>query len=281
MGQGSRWCWLWGGVLLLAGSSEAVRLKYQGKPGDRFVYGVGLAIHTAMESGTQRITLPARVTLRIVVEVLKAEEKSLTLRYKVEKARMEVGGQATPLGLPPSMVVTMQRNGKVTRVEREDEGKPAPAIPTSLQPSLADVATQLFLVFPEKDLRPGDSWSHQGEAITPFGGSVNLRGKSTFLGEEEIGGRRCAKIRTEFTVPFSLPIKFFPDQASQGTMKGTLRGTATTYFDLQVGHLARSSTEARSDTVMAAPPGPSGQQVSVKAAANVRSTIQRLSEGNR
>jgi hypothetical protein len=179
------------------------------------------------------------------------------------------------------MLITIQRNGKVLKVQREQQGQPNPALPQGLQPNMGDTMSQFFVPFPDKDLKPGDTWSFKGDMPAPFGGKMTLKTKSTFLGVETVDGVKCAKIKTEFSLPLTLSMANAPNQPGAGTMKGAVKGTTITYFELSTGQVYQSETEAKSTMSMSGPANPndpSGQSITVKSASNIRSKMKRLKE---
>jgi hypothetical protein len=93
------------------------------------------------------------------------------------------------------------------------------------------------LNFPERDLKPGDTWEDTITAGEGTGGAkVHVTWK--YLSRETFRGRECAKISTTLSMPLD------SGAAAQPGLPATLgrvTGTVTTYFDPKAGQEVYSS----------------------------------------
>jgi hypothetical protein len=93
------------------------------------------------------------------------------------------------------------------------------------------------LNFPERDLKPGDTWE---DTITAGEGSNGQKVHVTwkYLSRETFRGRECAKIST------TLSLVLDPGESAQPGLpatQGRVSGTVTTYFDPKAGQEVYSS----------------------------------------
>ena len=148
-------------------------------------------------------------------------------------------------------------NGKIARVTVTNEGKIEDfELPVGLPASLqnADFA-KMFLIFPKRDLRVGESWMENSESVNDdndtFSIISTLTKTNTLLGVEKKGGYECAKVKVLAnlsTVTKSKDARVKLDGKSQGKVEGII------YFELDSGHIVYSDLNTMINNVVETQP---------------------------
>jgi len=97
-----------------------------------------------------------------------------------------------------------------------------------------------FPLLPERAVAAGQEWSDK--LLLEVGGKkVTVEQKSTLESFVRVGGRDCAQIKTQFTLPIEINTPPNPLGMTE-TMRGTERVSRTTLFDPEAGRIVRQET---------------------------------------
>jgi hypothetical protein len=131
--------------------------------------------------------------------------------------------------------------------------------------------------FPEKDLKPNDTWTQRAEIPLPGGSrSLSLNANSRFLGMATFKGRSCAKIRTYFQLPMDMDLASMmlgEAGSAAGDVQGQMTGTFTTYFDPALGRELYTEGTIGAKLELTVEVGESSQTMTMKMKFNVKSAL--------
>jgi len=119
------------------------------------------------------------------------------------------GGQTTTEEEPRERtVMSVNRRGKVLKVKsttpEEDEEPADESAEFAAWEDALEKAFEAALVLPDRDLKPGDTWTADAAAASPDGGKSKVVVRLKLLETLTHRGRSCAKIQGRFEVPLDL-----------------------------------------------------------------------------
>ncbi len=241
-------------------AQEKIKLKYDFKAGRKLVYEVlidgDVDIQVKPSDGRQIPKNSAKMQGRFaytheIASVNDGGLANINVIYGQSHMNTIVNNQVIPNTDVPHL------NGKIARVTVNNEGKiedfelPA-GLPASLQN--ADF-TKMFLIFPERDLRIGESWMENTESVDDDNDNFlitnTLNSTHTLLGIEKKDGYECAKVKvltSTSTVTTSKGTNMKLNGKAQGKVEGII------YFELDSGHIVYSDLDTIINNVVVTQP---------------------------
>jgi len=223
-------------------------LAFKFKPGEVTRYRTTMDMKTGMMGQTMAVKMDLEQS-NTVQEVLPSG--SARVEQRLDKVSMT---SESPMG---AMLATVakQLEGKSFQIVTSPSGKVESVSGLSGLGEMPQggmdmdqMASNFYAPFPEKPVKPGDSWT-QEKTIPVSSGGANLSNhlimKYFLLGYEPTGGVPCAKIKTSGTFEIT------GNAGPQGTMngKGTVEGFS--YFDPSAGRMIEVTAKSNSTMTMA------------------------------
>ncbi len=170
-------------ALVLPGSSEAgVKLRYKGKPGDKASYQMIMEGHTTVFVADRRQKTDLTTEIFLTQNVDEATESGvLGITTVIDSGRINVNGTTSVI---PNV-------GQKVRTEMHPDGKIVNTQGLNNNLNLS----QMQLVFPDKELEVGSSWSNEIPPSLQVPISLNVTYK--IVGFETIKGKNCIKVVSE------------------------------------------------------------------------------------
>jgi Family of unknown function (DUF6263) len=238
------------------------------------------------------------VTLRQVVESIKMDMNSPMFTASFDSANPDAAA-ANPMSgmlktvLSPmigaSFTLVMASTGEVQKVEglsaladkvfKTVAQDPAAAgVLDGLKANLSDDAmrsmmSQTFTQFPNRPLKPGDTWSGQVSASNPMLGTLVTTVSSTLKAVEGAGSARIARIATSVSIKqdASKPV---PSNPMGMTMQlGDSTGDGEQFFDAGTGRFQRSTINIIMPMTMSGA-GPDGTPLNLKTNVKTTTTVE-------
>ncbi len=131
----------------------------------------------------------------------------------------------------------MSPQGKIieSKVGSTDGGDTLPMIPGMSSDQFKEMMTGDNLVFPKKDLKPGDSWTQEKTTPIPgLGGGLKMEQKVKYIGADTDSGRPLDRFDAEISLKPS-------EENQQAKIDGS--GKSTTYFNAQKGLAEKTEVE--------------------------------------
>jgi len=221
----------------------AVRLRYSGKPGK--VYRYKTMVVGAGENKASMMNQPMRMQMTMMLEhttrVLKISPEALELEVASVQGSSNVTsmGQQTKTPIPKTRIV--MRITPLGKVLETKTGSPSgTGRMGAMGGMMGNSPVNNFLpIFPERDVKPGDTWSEEAAIPVYKDVKLNVRMNSKLLGLMNFRGHKCAKIQMTYEIPMD---DLMPPEAQTQTpqmtmtMKGKATGRMTYYFDYERGH---------------------------------------------
>ena len=249
---------LLGSVLVFAQSDDKnVQLRYDFKEGNRQNYSMSIDGSVVVEvSSRSGLPLPSNnakmqgeFTYAHEVTAVNPKDKSANINVVYGKSYMNtiINNQVIPNPDIPLLdgkiaQVTVAANGEV-----KDFKLPS-TLPLSLQN--ADFR-KMFVVFPERILRPGESWFENRETTDDdnenFSTVNTINSKYTLLGVEKKGNYKCAKVKFE-SVSNSKTKSKNPDLIMDGNIDGKVEGII--YYNLDNGTVVHSDLSTKIENLL-------------------------------
>jgi len=219
-------------ALLVASPASAERFRYRFVPGETVHSRVSAAAASMMgAAGSEMMKMQFRLTSRQAQRVVSVRGGVVTLMVTEVplSGRMIALGRSQEYRRPPSKTeVKLTERGRFISRKTIGEEEEQEAGPPGL-----DATDALYgLNFPDRELKPGDSWEDHitvGSAEAPM--KVNVR--TRYAGRQRMLGRDCAR----FLTTLRLSLDGSGQAAIQGIPEptGRVSGTVTTYFDPRAG----------------------------------------------
>ncbi|MGQ9525839.1 MAG: hypothetical protein ACUVTZ_13520 [Armatimonadota bacterium] len=243
--------------------TDAVLLRYNLREGDVFPYRLTIDMTgkgSATEAGNLDMSASLQLVLRMAVQKVNPD---LTYQMQVQVINPKViaNGQEVPVttGQVPPIVITMTKTGAVKSIQGLEGLAGGAAVPGLDPTSFSNIISSLT-VFPEKPLKPNDTWTYT-VPVTFFGSAkANATAKCKLVGfETSKDGVRLAKVSTSLTVPMDMSI---PPPANT-VVKGQQTGQITTRYSCQSGmpYDANGTTNMKMKMTIPPPMGPDGKPV--------------------
>ncbi|MCG2710874.1 MAG: hypothetical protein L6416_00850 [Candidatus Omnitrophica bacterium] len=152
-------------------------------------------------------------------------------------------------------------NGKIARLTVTNEGKISDfELPKGLPASLQNADfKKMFLIFPERGLRVGESWIENSESVNDdenVSVTNTLNSTHTLLGMEKKGGYECAKVKV-MTSTSTITRSKNAQAKLEGKAEGRVEGLI--YFELDSGHIVYSDLNTKINNVVVAQPVQNGK----------------------
>jgi len=244
---------------LAATPAEAIRLRYRFRKGEVATYRTLVA--AAAQSDTPFSAEPMRMQMRVdvlsrqrVLSVTPGGTAQVESRNLSGSTRITAMGKTQTTKAEPEVTIfTLTDRGRVIRYREVPTGRArgAPPPEAPVDPVLgaapvgegtgfgdSDPLKALYgLNFPERDLKPGDTWTAQSPVEMAPGRKVVIRIASRFVGMTRFRGRQCARIVTSFEMPTE-PEGGDGAPDAEGfsfSQQGRVTGQLTSFFDVAEG----------------------------------------------
>jgi hypothetical protein len=217
---------------VIAAPARAERLRYRFQPGQVIENRIGMAGASMMGPTTgQMLKAQFRTTVRQSQRVRSVRAGVVTL----EVTETTVSGYMTASGqreamkrTPTKSLVRLTEGGRFISRQTLTPGEKD-------TPSALDGTDILYgLNFPDRDLKPGDTWEDtrtvgSGEQAS----KVHVTWK--YAGRHLFRGRDCAKIVAVMKIPMGGAGAADPSEGALPSAQGRITGSVTTYFDPKAG----------------------------------------------
>jgi hypothetical protein len=217
--------------LLTPTAARAEQFRYHYRPGQRWESRAGLAGAMMVgQPGSSMAKMQFRVSIKQSQRVASVSGGIVTL----EITETPLSGRMTAMGKTQSYprtatrsVVKMTERGRfISRKSLSGEGADSGA------PGMQAVDAIYGLNFPDRDLKPGDTWEDT-VTIGEKESAQKVHVTSRFAGREVFRGRECAKFSTLLSMPMAAESGAPASGDAPGQGKAT--GNLTTYFDPKAG----------------------------------------------
>ncbi|MBU4304322.1 MAG: hypothetical protein KJ893_01650 [Candidatus Omnitrophica bacterium] len=278
-----------GGLLLCvfseAQAQEKIKLQYDFKSGQKRSYQMkiegNVAVEIVPENGMAVPKNSAKIEglFSYIQEVVGVdpESKIATIKIIYQKSGMHtiVNNKMIPNADVAQLEgkvaeVTVARSGEVKNF-RLPEG-----LPLSLQN--ADFRN-MFTVFPERELRVGESWIRNSETVNEenenFTTNDTANTTYTLLGLEQKGKYRCAKVKVESkisTITKSRKQELMVDGNAQGRVDGVA------YYDIDSGYVVYSEMKSSISNKIVTGQNAQGGQVTERMSTSVETDLKTITE---
>lgn len=264
-------------LVAAAAPAQAIRLRYKFRKGEVSTYRTLVA--AAAQTETPLASRPMRLQMRVdVISIQRVLSVAPDGTARIESRNLSGTSRVTSMGktettqAPPERTVyTLTDRGRVLRYRelpdpkvRAKADRQAREGPNPSPFEESDPFKALYgLNFPDRDLKPGESWSTQSEVEVGPGRTVVIKIASRFLGLVTFRGRRCAKIETAFEMPTEPQegVPTPPDaEGVSFSQDGRVTGRLTSFFDVAEGReiYTDGSVALVMKMKMSAPADPSG-----------------------
>jgi len=230
----------------------AVLLRYKFHKGDRYRYKMSMDNIGNVTAGTMTVPMKQHMEIGMTQTVtdIDAATGNATIQVQLTSFDMQMNGKAQPL--PPAVLeplkkasqIVMSPSGKVVTAD-------VPAAGAAMGGQSPWASMQSTPVLPEQAVKPGDSWE-QVQQIPGMGMSVRI--PMVYTGVIGRGGHTLARINQ------SMNIDMKGDQAGGTAMPvaqiGTMKGTGSQLFDIDLGLPVSQEMTMHMDTTMAIPNAP-------------------------
>jgi len=188
---------------------ESLRLEYKFKSGDMQKYDITVTGEGKVKLPGQEdaVKLEARVTMRCVRHLVggPTSDGHWRIEWDTIKADMLIPEFGQIYLTVPPIQYEMDKRGKVRAFKGLEELALCPGLPQ--QKTFGDVLAQLPCGgFPDKEIKPGDTWEDLYEVLIPDQQPTRIIVKSKFLGFEKVLEKNCVKIESTYEAPFVLDI---------------------------------------------------------------------------
>ena len=195
--------------------------------------------------GEEPLNTSSRGGRRLVVKMAKVDQGALTRKiFEIADSYIETQDVKTGKFIRKDQAL----HGRTVTVERKDGAElrtGVDGVPEAEQKTMA-LQDPLTRLFPPNPVRIGDTWEITGEGLKQIftsGDFTDGRITSVLADVKEVGGRKCAFIRTTYDVNGKSP--------DGATRKLTLTGTLTVWIDR--GYVLSMSQSGRLKTADADP----------------------------
>ena len=228
-----------------ADAPAPVELRYTLGSGSAFSYQTSLKVNGQIKipNEPKPDTLAAQMDMRQRTRVAEVDAKNgyFVLENRLFNLKLNNNGTVTNADSAPPIVTVMSPAGKVQETRGLDTLATANVLP-GLDPTTFSSLIYNPLSFPEKPVKPGDTWLDEVQVQLPNGRKAAAVRKLTLhsLGTEK-GGERSARIRTELTLPINIEVQ----GANGGKIQGSQTGTGESRILLADGMPLESRTDMR------------------------------------
>lgn len=263
------------GVLFLAGLATAagpIKLRYKFKKGESLDYR--MVMDQDMDITSEAMPgMGQKISMKMIIEMYqktletKPKGAKVEIGFKKFDAEMEMGGNKMPI---PGMESMKKLRMTMDMSDRGEMGEPELVNPDEVGQQARQMAEQMkksmnqnSLVFPDKALKPGDTWTFEQDIPAELPGApdlkMKLKSKFKLVGIEKVKGKMCAKVRADVNLSLH-------GEASQGgvPLKADMEGSGSgeNLFAIKEGKMISSEANfnVAGDVVASA----QGQKVATK-----------------
>jgi len=232
-----------------------VKLRYGGQAGDSFRYKASGSVDGTMSVMGQSLPLSVQTTSGYTQDILSADSGQMTFRLTQDPIGVQQNGAPFTGALPATpapVTVTMDRRGRMQRVDQPGGGEqvPIPGLPGGIALDQQAIMKQMSAAaLPAEAVGVGDTWSHQVKVPMGAGGSLDISTRCRLDGFELRNGRRTARVVSEMSAPVTMNLTDPKDQAGIA-QTGTVSGSVTTWFDPERGVMVASDSDLKLDFSM-------------------------------
>lgn len=240
-----------------------VKLRYGGQAGDSFRYRATGSVDGSLSVMGQSMPLQVATTTGYTQDILSADDGQLTFRLTQDPIGAQQNGQPFGGALPATpapVTVTMDRRGRMQRVDQPGGGEqlPIPGLPGGVALDQRAIVEQLSAAaLPAEAVGVGDTWSHQVDVPMGENGSMKITTQCRLDGFERRNGVRVARVVSQMTAPVEMNLTDPKDQAGIEHL-GSISGSVTTWFDPERGVMVASDSNLTMDFTMKLADTPSG-----------------------
>jgi hypothetical protein len=233
-------------ALLLPTPASALQLRYKFKPGSTTTYRVMVAsaalaqIPVAPEPVKMQFSLELK-TVQKVLSLSRSGVADLEWTNSAGTMKMTAMGRSNSSKLPREVTrLKLTDRGKLLsyRAQPASGGQAPVAAPAGGPIGMegADPMRALAgLNFPDRDLKPGDTWAAESKVDMGNGQSVVMKIASKFEALTSYKGRKCARITTAFEMPMDATGMGGEGEGASMKGEGKVAGQVTTLFDYEAG----------------------------------------------
>jgi hypothetical protein len=244
-----------------ATSAEAHTLALAYKTGDVQKYTFHSVANEQINTGRTDIPVNVDMSAKETVTVQSVDsagvaEVSVALTDVTIKTDASGSSNSTKLDIP-AQTIKIAADGRILSVN----GTTAQGNPFGMGTG----GNLSSAIFPNKPVKPGDTWSKDYDQANPFGsGVIHVTTKSKYLNDEKLKGVNTAVVETtsssdfDFTLDMSAlasagttPLPLGGSSGIQGiTMKGTTTATVTTWIDPSARHILKTHVTSKTNANM-------------------------------
>lgn len=278
-------------------ASQGVKLRYQWKTGQQTTCrsSIAAAATVQMPFMEESLKMQMRGSITCHQKITKVEPEGIAeIENRIEPSSfsMSANGEDQKMPFPAeTTVLRMSPRGKVLSISGAASGEESEVTEKSPHAKGLD-ANQVFrngagLVFPEEDLKPGQTWTE--ECTLPIGPeqSVKVKCNGKLVDLVEVQGMKCAKLEATIVFPLALD---FPGESSSmpseagAESQGYTKLTSTIYFDYEQGLVvfSQGTITAAMQYSMSPPAGAAeagvegtDMSMSMKLKMNVKTTLEK------
>lgn len=182
---------------------------------------------------------------------------------------LKMAGESQSQDMPKTrMVADMDRRGRVVKLVEGDVGgeKVASSV---LGAGPESLSFSNFGTFPEGEVNVGDVWSDEVRVpATKETPEIRLKVNSRLLELTTVGGRECAKIRTNFRGPITVTLG---EEEGGGTVNASLEGDVMWFYDHENSlYVSGEGTVGMDMRMSVAAPGMPGVEMTSKMLMNMK-----------
>jgi hypothetical protein len=238
--------------------------------------------------------------LEQLIESVRMDVRSAMGNITIDSTSPDPGANSNPtmakmmlamIGEPFTVVVTS--TGGVRKVEgfsriiekvfaNAPQDPASASVLNSMKSSFSDEAFlntmgQGFTQFPDRPLKPGDSWTNQIAASYPMMGSVTTSIAATLKAIEGTGADQVARVALQLSMKQGQGAPAFANVSGMSMQLGESSGEGDSIFDLARGRLLRSTTRTTMPMTMSGP-GPDGTPFNMKSTVKSTMTVELIQQ---
>jgi hypothetical protein len=235
------------------------RLQYNLKEGQQYSYTMSVDMNINQEMMGQQMNISTTIESPSTITISEEGEQ-----YGFSAKFGEMSMSMIMMDMPPQeMAVNMDfltskmvinKQGKVLRdtVMIDEEKSSNPQVVQSVKDQASQFSGRTFIEFPEKELKPGDTWKvEMNDTTSPMGGVMLMNGVVTYTFQAVVDtlGKKCARIALvmdEGTVEMDMNV-----QGSSMSGDGDMYMDGVSYVELENGMTLHSVMKQDMDVRMA------------------------------
>ena len=264
-----------------AQSKDVLRWKFE--KGQKFTVVSDSDAKTEIDTPMGAQEIPNKLTTTMTWEVVEAKDGNFKIKQTVDRIKVKTSipfagdiewdsddEDSEPEGMARQMVAQFKKMvGKSSelqfnsrgQVKKKDKEESKGGMSMNMA---ADIASQMFIEFPEGAVQKGKSWEQKISNDIGDQGSMTMKNKYTFQGKE-----KSSSMKEVYKIGLKGEIEMEMDQGpvSMETDEGKIDGTL--FFDAKAGHLVKA--EISQKIVMSMDAG--GQNMTMTSTGKSKMTI--------